>query len=95
MEIQDEYVEMAGQQPSRGHTPLGVIFLLVAVLVSGAFVIFGKGLLMTHFLSQESQESKRTVVVDYDGTEFTDSSFEIDPTIDGTSQVDETPPPEK
>ena len=78
MEVQDEYVEMAGQQPSRGHTPLGAILLFVAVLVSGAFVVFGKELLMTHFLSQESEESKRTVVVDYDGKESTEPIFEFD-----------------
>ena len=90
MEIQDEYVEMVGQQPSRGHTPLGVILLFVAVLVSGAFVVFGKGLLMTHFLSQESEESKRTVVVDYDGTESSDPSFEFGSAIDRPSRLYET-----
>jgi len=77
MEVQDEYVEMAGQQPSRGHTPLGAILLLVAVLVSGAFVVVGKGLLMTHFLSQASEESKRTVVVGYDGSESPEPNFEF------------------
>ena len=90
MEIQDEYVELAGQQPSRGHTPLGAILLFVAVLVSGTFVVFGKGLLMTHFLSQESEESKRTVVVDYDGTESSDPSFEFGSAIDRPSRLYET-----
>jgi len=89
MKVQDEYVEMVGQQPSRGHTPLGVIFLFVAVLVSGAFVVFGKGLLMTHFLSQESEKSKRTVAVDYDGVESADSSFGMGSAVDTKSRVDE------
>ena len=95
MEVQDEYVEMAGQQPSRGHTPLGAILLFVAVLVSGAFVVFGKGLLMTHFLSQESEESKRTVVVDYDGMESPNPSLEFGSAVDRKSQVVETPDLEK
>jgi hypothetical protein len=76
MEVQDEYVEIAGQQPKRGHTPLGAVFLLGAVLISGAFVVFGRGMLQSHFLSQELEQSRRTVVVDYDGNLMTEPSFE-------------------
>lgn len=76
MEVQDEYVEIAGQQPKRGHTPLGAIFLLGTVLISGAFVVFGRGMLQSHFLSQELEQSRRTVVVDYDGNVTNEPSFE-------------------
>ncbi len=78
MEVQDDYVEIAGQQPSRGHTPLGAIFLLGVVLVSGAFVVFGRGMMQSHFLSQEMEQSKRTVVIDYDGNQIVEPIFEDD-----------------
>ncbi len=76
MEVQDEYVEIAGQQPSRGHTPIGAVFLLGTVLISGTFVVFGRGMLQSHFLTQELEQSKKTVVVDYDGNVITEPSFE-------------------
>jgi hypothetical protein len=78
MELQNEYVEIAGKQPSRGHTPLGAVLLLGVVLISGAFIVFGRGMLQSHFLSQEMEQSKKTVVIDYEENVFADPVFEDD-----------------
>jgi hypothetical protein len=77
MEVHDEYVEVAGKQPSRGQTPLGGLFLFGVVLVSGGFAVFGKGLLQSHFLSQEIEQSKKTVVLNTDGSMWIEPVFEV------------------
>jgi len=64
----DEYVEIEGKQPFRRSYQLGGMVLYGFLISMGALAVFGKGLLQSHFLSQEMQQSRQTIEIGIDET---------------------------